>query len=290
MTNEAQRFDAWVGKSETHTGVLTLPTVQAMSATLDRVNDDFSEGSELPPLWHWLFLLPAAAHSSLSEDGHPRRGEFLPPIELPRRMSAGGNFNFNHPLIVGEEISRRSIIKSIKGKQGRSGELVFVCVEHQITGASGIAFTEEHNIVFKEAAPATKTPADAPSPAPIMAPNTETFSKQINPDPVLLFRYSALTFNGHRIHYDRDYACNVEGYPGLIVHGPLMATLLIELLTEKMPAVKLKKFDYKALGPVFDTNSFTVCGQQIDDNNVQLWIRNHQGNLCMKGDVEIAAA
>jgi 3-methylfumaryl-CoA hydratase len=219
----------------------------------------------------------------IGADGHPKRGGFLPPVPLPRRMWAGGRLQFAHPIRVGEAVTRRSTITRVDAKQGRSGALVFVTVQHEISNAQGIAVVEEHDIVYR----ADPEPGALP-PTPLPAPTNEDFSRTITPDPVLLFRYSALTFNGHRIHYDRSYVTEVEGYPGLIVHGPLIATLLVDLLRRELPNAVLTQFDFKAASPLFDLHPFSVCGRREAEGSVLLWARNHLGELAMNARALIA--
>lgn len=203
-------------------------------------------------------------------------------------MWAGGRLEFLHPLRIGDEMVRTSRIADVSIKSGRSGELVFVTVQHEISNARGIAITEEHDIVYRN----EPSPGTAPPP-PQAAPVDETFSRLITPDPVLLFRYSALTFNGHRIHYDRSYVTQAEGYPGLIVHGPLIATLLMDLVRRQLPEARVIRFSFKALRPVFDIQTFTVCGRVEADlgnghRRVQLWTRDNDGWLTMQATADIA--
>jgi 3-methylfumaryl-CoA hydratase len=197
-------------------------------------------------------------------------------------MWAGGRLHFARDLRVGDEAQRRSTILKVDAKTGRSGALVFVTVRHDYSDARGVALTEEQDIVYRD----NPLPGQ-PAPAPAMAPVDETFSRQVTPDPVLLFRYSALTFNGHRIHYDRPYATEAEGYPGLVVHGPLIATLLVDLLRREMPGARLSSFSFKAASPLFDTHPFTVCGRPLADG-LALWARNSQGHLAMQAHAQLA--
>jgi 3-methylfumaryl-CoA hydratase len=197
-------------------------------------------------------------------------------------MFAGGRLEFHHPLRVGDEITRTSRILDVSGKEGRSGTLVFVTVRHEFSNSRGVALTEEHDIVYRE-----NPRADAPVPKPQAAPTGETFSREIAPDPVLLFRYSALTFNGHRIHYDRSYVTEVEGYPGLIVHGPLIATLLVDLLRRSLPDAKVARFAFRALRPLFDIHRFTVCGR-ADGKRIALWTCDHEGWLTMEASADLS--
>jgi 3-methylfumaryl-CoA hydratase len=259
---------------------VTAAPLAGLSATLDRDDAPPVSGTPVPPLWHWIYFLPMALQREIGPDGHPRRGGFLPPVALPRRMWAGGRLQFNHDLHVGDEARRISRIASIQEKQGRSGPLVFVTVRHEISNARGLAIVEDHDIVYRDNPPADGS--DAQGAKPQAAPVDESFSRAITPDPVLLFRYSALTFNGHRIHYDRSYVREVEGYPGLIVHGPLIATLLLDLLRREMPQFKVARFEFKAARPMFDINPFTVCGRAEADGGVRLWARDHEGALAMQ--------
>ncbi len=271
----------WIGRQETRRDVLATTPVAALSATLDRDDPPPAPGTALPPLWHWLYFTPLTRHSELGEDGHARRGGFLPPVPLPRRMWAGGRLDFLQPLRVGDAVTRTSTIQEVTVKHGRSGTLVFVCVKHDFSNTQGLALSEEHDIVYRDA-----PQPGAPAPEPTPAPRDEQFSREIVPDPVLLFRYSALTFNGHRIHYDRSYVTGVEGYPGLIVHGPLIATLLLDLLRRHLPNAHVKRFAFKAVRPTFDIHPFTVCGK-LDGKTVTLWGRDHEGWLTMQATAEI---
>ena len=215
------RLTDWIGRTETATETLRPFPADALAATLDR-DESYPEGAALPDLWHWLYFLPLHKLSESGRDGHAARGGFLPPVPLPRRMWAGSRFRFHAPLRVGVQALRRSTILKVEEKQGRSGPLCFVTVGHELIDGDTLCIAEEHDIVYRED-PAPGAPAPAPQPAP----EGSAFHRVISPDPVLLFRYSALTFNGHRIHYDQPYATGVEGYPGLVVHGPLLATLLM---------------------------------------------------------------
>jgi 3-methylfumaryl-CoA hydratase len=271
----------WVGRTQLQRDRIAAAPLAGLSATLDRDDPPPSIGDAVPPLWHWLYWLPQAPAHEIGPDGHPRRGGFLPPVPLPRRMWAGGRLEFLQPLRVGEAADRHSRIQSVEVKRGRSGTLVFVTVRHECHGESGLALTEEHDIVYRE-----PPVPDAPEPVPQPAPADAAFAREIAPDPVLLFRYSALTFNGHRIHYDRPYAAGVEGYPGLVVHGPLIATLLLDLLRRERPALAVRRFAFKAVRPVFDIHRFHVCGRPEADGAVALWARDHEGALAMQARAE----
>ena len=236
-------------------------------------------GLELPYLWHWLYFLPMHRQSEIGEDGHAKRGGFLPPVPLPRRMWAGSQFEFRSPVRVGDAVERTSTIEDVTRKDGRTGTLVFVKVKHELrcNGAADPAIVEFHDIVYR----AAKQPGDV-DPPPQAAEQGAPWQREIVPDDVLLFRYSALTFNGHRIHYDRRYVTEVEGYPGLIVHGPLIATLLMDLLRRQMPQADVATFKFKAIRPTFDLNPFRVNGRRSDDGrSVHLWAHDHEGWLTM---------
>ena len=275
-------WQAWVGRKETIRERIAPDRVAALSATLG-IEGNYAAGAPLPPGWHWIFFNHFVPRHELGTDGHPRRGGFLPPVSLPRRMWAGGRLQFERALRVGDAIERRSTITKVDAKHGRSGALVFVTVRHEIADARGVAITEEHDIVYRD-----HPQPGAPAPAATPAPTGEAFSRTIVPDPVLLFRYSALTFNGHRIHYDRTYVTEVEGYPGLIVHGPLIATLLVDLVRRELPEARIRAFTFKAARPLFDIHPFMVCGKRGDDGVVSLWARNHEGRLAMQARAELA--
>ena len=275
-------LQGWQGRSERLGDTVTAAPVAALSATLDRADPAPAEGTALPPLWHWLYFLPHARQSEIGPDGHPKRGGFLPPVPLPRRMWAGGRLRWEpaNPLQVGQRVERSSTIRSVSHKSGRTGELLFVLVEHRIANEAGLALTEEHDIVYRSAA----RPGD-PAPPPRKPPldGQAAWSRTLVPDDVLLFRYSALTFNGHRIHYDRKYVTEAEGYPGLVVHGPLIATLLLDLLRRERPGAFVASFEFRAVRPTFDLHPFSVHGRpSADGTRVDLWAQDHEGWLTMQ--------
>jgi 3-methylfumaryl-CoA hydratase len=270
---------SWIGRSETlHDTVGPTPAL-GLGATLDHALPSVEPGSALPPLWHWLYFLPVAPQSEIGADGHPRRGGFLPPVALPRRMWAGSALQFRAPIRIGDRIARTSTLDDVTTKSGRSGALVFAKVRHEVrcNDDAAPALVELHDIVYREAS----RPGD-PEPAPQAAPAESAWRRTIEPDPVLLFRYSALTFNGHRIHYDRRYVTEVEGYPGLVVHGPLIATLLMDLLRREMPRAHVAGFRFRAVRPLFDLQAFEVHGAPAADRrSVRLWARDPEGWLAM---------
>ena len=275
----------WIGRSETVTDTVAPTPYAALSAMLDRDPQRPPVGTLLPALWHWLYFLPLHRQSEIGPDGHANRGGFLPPVPLPRRMWAGSQFQFHSPLRVGDALMRTSTIHDVTEKSGRTGPLVFVKVRHEIQrdGEADVALTEFHDIVYREA-PSAEQPATAPTTAPAISP----WERKWVPDDVLLFRYSALTFNGHRIHYDRRYVTEVEGYPGLIVHGPMLATLLLDLLRHEKPDAAIARYEFKAVRPVFDINPFFVCGEpQSDGKTFKLWVKDHEGYLTMSATAVI---
>ena len=273
---DIDRLAQWKGRQEIVDDIATHAPVAALTATLDR--DDLAKsGDALPPLWHWLYFLPHARQSQIGADGHPKRGGFMPPVELPRRMWAGGRLRFGAPLRVGDSIRRTSTIADVSAKHGRTGSLVFVLVKHEIESSSGGRISEEQDIVFRD----MPSRGDAP-PLQKAAPLDAAWRRDIAPDPVLLFRFSALTFNGHRIHYDRSYATEAEFYPGLVVHGPLIATLLADLARRNNDRA-LSSFDFRAVSPLFDTAPFAVCGAPTD-GGARLWAQNSSGGLAMEAE------
>ena len=278
----------WIGRTTEASDIVTAQPVKGLRATLFMEIGEPKPGDAAPWTMHWCLAQPVFPMSELGPDGHPTRGGFLPPVPLPRRMWAGGRLRWEagNALQVGQKVQRRSTIGSVSHKSGRSGELLFVLVEHAYSNDQGLALTEEHDIVYRAAA----QPGD-PAPTPQKPPldGQQTWSRTIVPDDVLLFRYSALTFNGHRIHYDRRYVTGVEGYPGLIVHGPLIATLLLDLLRRELPQAQVLSFEFKAVRPTFDLHAFSVHGKpSADGKTIELWAQDHEGWLTMTGKATLA--
>jgi len=283
MDLDIQHLKQWIGKTESRIDLAAATPVQALAATLDRDDPAPRAGEPIPPCWHWLYFLPLHRQSEIGSDGHPQRGGFLPPVPLPRRMWAGSRIEFLRPLAVGSLIRRDSRIVDVSGKEGRTGPLVFVRVRHEVADEGGVVLVDEHDIVYRE----NPRPGD-PVPPGQSAPAGHEWERTIQPDDVLLFRYSALTFNGHRIHYDRRYVTEVEGYPGLVVHGPLIATLLLDLLHRNLPGAKVSRFDFRAVKPTFDTSPFQVCGRRHEDGTIRLWARHADGALAMDATATLA--
>jgi 3-methylfumaryl-CoA hydratase len=273
----------WIGKTAVAEDQVTAKPARALAGTLDR-DVSLNTGDPLPPPWHWLYFLTMEPLSDTGPDGHPKRGGFLPPVPLPRRMWAGSRMAFFRPLRIGDAVRRESRIADVRVKEGRSGTLVFVTVRHEIACGEEPLLTDEHDIVYRDL-----QKADASAPAAQSAPNDHTWMREIHPTPVLLFRYSALTFNSHRIHYDFPYVTGTEGYPGLVVHGPLLATLLLDLLLRQRPGAHVTRFEFRAVSPLFDNAPFAVCGRPDESGgNVALWAKGADGHLAMDAVATVA--
>lgn len=266
------RLRRWIGRERVASETLTPELAQRFEASFDRPAQPVP-GDPAPPLVHLCLADPAAPLSGTGRDGHAAPGGFLPPVPLPRRMWAGGAFRFRRILRIGDRVTRRSVISDVAMKRGRSGPLCFVTVTHEIGVAGRVAVEERQDLVYRD----RPAPGDAPPPAPPAPPAPHT--RRIVPSPTLLFRYSALTFNGHRIHYDRPFAVAEEGYPGLVVHGPLQATLLLHYaaeLTGSAPA----RFDFRSVSPLFDDADFTLNAAG-DADGLDLWTARPGGPVAM---------
>ncbi len=283
MENDNTDLQDWVGRTEERRDTLVTERCVALQAALDDGSTQLEDGDPLPPLWHWLYFWDIAPRSGLGRDGHPKVGGFLPPVGPARRMWAGSRVSFPGTLKLGEPATRLSTIESVAEKEGRTGRLVFVTVRHELSGSEGLAIVDEHDIVYREV---TGEGASARAGEP--APGDAQWTQTVDPDPTLLFRYSALTFNGHRIHYDRDYATGVEGYDGLVVHGPLLATLMVGHAARSVPEKHVARFEFRGMRPVMDTETFTVNASPDGDNAVSVWVANGQGDYAMKGRTEFA--
>jgi 3-methylfumaryl-CoA hydratase len=278
MADPLEHLKEWIGRTESTSDVASAWPVAALAASFDRRDPEPLPGDAIPPGWNWLYFLEAKPASELGVDGHPKRGGFLPPVPLPRRMWAGGRIDFRRPLQVGDALRRDSEIVAVQPKHGKSGSLVFVTARHTVLAGGEVAVVEEHDIVYREAAK-----SDDPPPQGKAAPATALWSRAITPDPVLLFRFSALTFNSHRIHYDIDYVKHEEHYPGLVVHGPMQTLLMLDLCrrNETRP---VRRLDYRAVHPVFHNERMTISGNCAQDGSkVELWTANAAGNYAMVG-------
>jgi 3-methylfumaryl-CoA hydratase len=274
-------FEAWIGREEETSQRILAETASAMAATLDWERAP-AAGEALPPGWQWLYFNPMARASALGVDGHPRRGGFLPPIELSRRMWAGSRIRYLADLPIEGLARRRSRILKIENKVGKRGALTFVTVQHIISCGATRCISEEQDLVYREAA----APGSAPAAAPTRYDEVAQWSRGIEPDTTLLFRYSALTFNGHRIHYDQAYAREEEGYPDLVVHGPLTATLLQQFALEHGGGRPLARFEFRGVTPLSVARPFKLEGRQMQDGNLALWARGPDGELAMSAAAE----
>lgn len=266
-------FGGWIGHEEIDRETISQPLVDRFLAVVP--GQDPAAG--LPLCLHWCLAPIAEPAENLGPDGHPRLGIHLPPIPLPRRMWAGGQLEFHDDLRLGDEVTRRSTIRSIVRKSGRTGTLVFVAVQHEFRTARGLAVDETQDLVYREPPEAAQQKPAETAPQPAGQPKL-----RIETDPTLLFRYSAITFNGHRIHYDRDYCLKEEGYPGLVVHGPLQGTLLMRLAVEKMGGRDLKEFHFRNFSPIFDTAPFTLAGRPEGADGCTVWVRGPNGELAVE--------
>ena len=274
----------WVGRSQEREDWITPTRLAAWQATFDLEADVPREGDAVPPSFHWTLFPTLARDSALGADGHALRGGFLPPVKLPRRMWAGSRLAFHQPLRVGERVAQRSVVAAVVEKHGRRGPMVLVTVRHLVSGPNGLALEEEQDLAYL-----------APPPRDERQPNQQielappgTWHRSITPTASLLFRYSALTFNGHRIHYDRTYAERVEGYGGLVVHGPLIGTLLLNLIAAQSPASVVERFSFKAIRPTLDVSPFAVCGE-IDESGqrAHLWSTDTWGQIAIDANAFI---
>lgn len=281
MTQELEKLKEWIGQKESDVDYVTVPTVHRLGATLDRDDPMPRIGDPLPVGWHQILFPRVVRHSQIGADGHPQRGDFLPPVPLPRRMFAGKRTTFHANLQVGDAVRRDSVIQDVAVKQGRSGTMVFVTVKTDLTSPRGLAITEEQDIVYREP-PAPGAPPQPPQPAPGKAVWTRT----VTPDPVMLFRYSALTFNGHRIHYDKPYVTQVEGYPDLVMNGGLTTLLVFELARAhaRTPMHRITSRNVRAL---FVNQPITLGGEpSADGKTAKLWALNPDGALALTAEAE----
>ena len=284
LNESTYAFAEWIGRKERLEQELSPAPVAAMLATLDEGERRLGPGDPLPPLWHWLYFLPRVPASRIGTDGHPQRGGFLPPVELPRRMFAGARLHFRHPLVIGKPASRTGTVRDISQKHGASGDLVFVTVEYQVEQDGRVCVEEVQDIVYRE--PGTRIAA--PAVVELPAPPEGAWTRTITPGPVLLFRFSALTFNAHRIHYDRPYAINEEGYPGLVVHGPLTAVLLLNLVRRHANRTVIA-YSFRGRAPLFDLAPFRLVGQP-DGDTVALEATGPDGTVAMTATATLGDA
>ncbi|HKI64144.1 MAG TPA: MaoC family dehydratase N-terminal domain-containing protein [Burkholderiales bacterium] len=274
----------WIGRSETLEDRCDAARVRQLAASLDLDPAPFADGAELPPLWHWIFTTPLSPLREAGPDGHPARGGFLPPVPRPRRMWAGSQLEWLRAPRLGQPLRRESKVESVEMKQGKSGALVFVKVVHQWSSGDALLMREGQDIVYRDAPPAARAAPNPPAEPPVwrepLAANSARCA--LAPNEVLLFRYSALTFNSHRIHYDRRYCLEVEGYPGLVVHGPLMATVMATLAWLQAGRRAPRTFSFRALAPVFDGEAITVHAA-ADKSSTRTEVRKADGTVAQAG-------
>ena len=260
MTDSDLDFSDWVGRTERVDDLISPWPARAAAAMLDETTTSLAAGAPLPPLWHWFYFLNTAPQAKLGSDGHPERGDFLPPIPMPRRMFAGARLRFLRPLLIGQTATRSAVLRDVSMKSGRSGPLAFVTVAYRYEQEGIPCIEEEQDLVYRN-----PSRAAAPVETQPTGPDPEgTFSQTVTPDPRLLFRFSALTFNAHRIHYDRPYAVDVEGYPGLLVHGPLTAILLMQL-ARRGSSQPVREFSFRGKAPLFDLAPFRLIATPSTD-------------------------
>ncbi len=281
---DLESLKSWVGRSERVADVVTASAAERLAATLDAEIDTISPGAKLPPLWHWLYALPAAPQSELGPDGHPRKGGFLPPVPLDRRMFAGGRITLHRPILFGETIERTATVTSVTAKKGRSGPLVFVTVRYEIFSSGVPAVVEEQDLVYRDAV------RTAPASGGADSDFSADWSMEVAPSPAFLFRFSALTFNAHRIHYDRDYAMEAEHHEDLVVQGPLLAILMLELVRRNLK-VPVVHFSFRNSRAIHACHRFAVVGALgLAGKSVRLAVLDHAGMVAVRGDALLFSA
>jgi 3-methylfumaryl-CoA hydratase len=274
-------LEEWIGREEKAHDEVTAPAVRRLAALLDLSPDPYRRGTAIPGPWYVVLFGPEARQSTLGPDGHPAKGQFLPPVPLPRRMFAGRRVSFHAPLVIGDEVSRVSRIQAITPKQGRSGAMCFVTVRHEIAGPRGVAVIEEQDLVYREATPTAPAKREA-APAP---PEPE-WTQSVTPDPAMVFRYSAITFNAHRIHYDLPYTREKEGYPDLVVNGGLTTSLLWELGTSRT-GLAIASSASRNVKALFVGRPVTLCGRRTAADKVQVWALDAEGELALEAGLEM---
>jgi 3-methylfumaryl-CoA hydratase len=282
MAENLEKLKDWIGQKESGVDYVTVPLVERLAATLDLEHAP-KEGEPLPAGWFATLFPRVVRQSQVGADGHPQRGDFLPPVPLPRRMFAGRRVTFEADLLVGERVHKESEIANVTIKDGRSGKMVFVTVRHAISSARGLAIVEEQDIVYRG-----DPDPNAPKPQPQPAARTAPWVRPFTPEPVVLFRFSALTFNGHRIHYDHPYVTEVEGYEGLVQNGGL-TTLLVSELARMKSKRAIKSMVSRNVRPLFAGHEFMVCGEpNADGSAAKLWVADHEGALALSAEIQFA--
>jgi len=274
-------YKEWIGKTAVATECAERWPVSRLYAVLDKAPAP-KTGDKLLPCGHWLYFTPMVGQSKIGFDGHPERGDFLPAIAEPRRMWAASDITFHAPVRLGDELEKTARIADVAHKDGATGALIFVTVENEYRVADALVLTEKQSLVYRD----HPKPDEAPPP-PKTAPADADWSKRIEPDPVMLFRYSAITFNGHRIHYDHPYVTQEEGYPGIIVQGQLIATLLLDTFAARNPDIEPRRFSFRAMKPLFSGEPFFAEGAKNDAGGFDLWARNDAGHLTLSARLEV---
>ncbi|MEO7941580.1 MAG: MaoC family dehydratase N-terminal domain-containing protein [Burkholderiaceae bacterium] len=293
MQEPPAQLEQWIGRSQSMTEVIHPVQVRQLAATLDdaaRLGEPAA--SPLPAGWHWAYFNPIEVHAQLGDDGHPRRGDFLPPVQLPRRMWAGSRLRWTRAFTVGSTVTRDTRIASVERKSGRSGEMVFVTLAHRYHDQHGALLDEEHDIVYRDWPNDQEKSALATLGARAQAgehafERTGSVQKTVQADSVMLFRYSAATFNGHRIHYDVDYCRQIEGYPGLVVHGPLIATLLLGYMENTVaPGRFIRSFSFRAKRPTFALGAFHLHATgDAGGSRLDVWSTNNVGEVGLDAQI-----
>ena len=274
-------YEEWIGKSKDQSDSMAPEQLQRFEAMMDRDPSEVQAGTTLPPCAHWIYFTPMERQSDIADDGHAKKGSFLPPVDLPKRMWAGGKIQFKKPLKTGIPADKKSTIVKIEEKEGTSGKLCFVTVRHQISASGAVAVDEEQQIVYREASeegahPIRTKPMDIDF----------DWKKSRVLTSAELFRYSALTFNGHKIHYDFPYTTDQEGYPNLIVHGPLLLTLLLNAFKSKSDGKVIEEVDYKSVGPIYLGEELTITSKDVDNTKVEMRVLGPDNKIAMMARVK----
>ncbi len=280
---DIEHLREWVGQEQVVVDDMSPFKAEALAAALDYPTHEplLSDGVELPVAWQWLYFLDKPRAAETGGDGHRKTGTFLPPVPLPRRMWAAGKFQMKHPVILGTVAQKRSVVANVDLKRGKTGALVFVVVQHTLSQSGNDCIVEEQTIVYR-----AMPEGPSPLPAGRLASKDFDWCYKIEPSPVLLFRFSALTYNAHRIHYDRQYALEAEHYPALVVHSPLQAILLAGKAAEQDGELRVEELTFRAQRPLFDTHPFHVCGQRNGDE-VRLWTQDHEGFIATTANAKL---
>lgn len=272
-------WSEWVGRTESSTENAIARPINELNATFD-VSSDAKPGEIMPTLWHWLYFRPLAPMSQIGADGHPKRGGFLPPLPIERRMWAGGRLTFHDELRIGDALEKKSEILKVDEKQGKLVKMAFVTVKHEINSPRGLAISEEQDIAYLE------IPKIFVPPKPIPLPENLAWQERYPVDPVMLFRFSAVTFNGHRIHYDLPYTTEFEKYPGLVVHGPLQAMLLMRAAQQRNSGKSVARYSFRGVRPLFHFDAFFLSGRERNDGGLDLYTSNGDGLVCMQAAID----